>query len=134
MPPYAAAASYAVGWGQTKNATQNNERLHNVKVNVRDCQEESLICTDTQGPQGVVGTCYGDSGGPLYVLDWLGGKQKYILAGVAAFMWVEIGSEMHIAFELMNLMLLIKCQVRSKLERNALVGWSMCNFVSSSFC
>ncbi len=33
-------------------------------------------------------TCQGDSGGPLYVLDTLGGKQKYILAGITSYGYI----------------------------------------------
>ncbi len=30
-------------------------------------------------------TCQGDSGGPLYVLDTVGNKTKYVLAGVVSY-------------------------------------------------
>jgi secreted trypsin-like serine protease len=80
-----------MGWGQTilRNPAPLSATLQNVKLRVNDpttCPNQrdrnSQLCV---GGNQNKSTCNGDSGGPLYVLDTLGGKQRYIVAGIVSY-------------------------------------------------
>ena len=85
---------YAIGWGTTSNkGSTTSSVLKNVKLTVYDgstyCSSYASVNWNLQicsgNYSGGADTCQGDSGGPLYVLDTVGGKQKYVLAGVTSY-------------------------------------------------
>ena len=87
-------AGYAVGWGATSYGGDASILLRNVKLTIYNgtkyCSSYNpyinwsvQICSGNYS--GGQDTCSGDSGGPLYILDMIGGKLKYILAGVTSY-------------------------------------------------
>lgn len=88
-------ASYAVGWGSTyyngpassllqnvKLTIYNNTNCNNVFKSLRKDWNLELCAGDLTGNKD---TCNGDGGGPLYVVETINGKSKFILAGITAY-------------------------------------------------
>jgi secreted trypsin-like serine protease len=86
------SACFASGWGTLTQGGPTPDVLYNVKLSVLDpsaCQKYSDYTAEPQVCAGNVSgghdTCQGDSGGGLYVHDILGGKKRYIVAGVVSY-------------------------------------------------
>ncbi len=87
--------SYSVGWGSTTEGGELPDLLKNTKLTIYNetiCKNvipgnsknwTTQICSGDF--KGQTDTCQGDSGGPLYVLDTIGGKEKYVLAGIVSY-------------------------------------------------
>ena len=90
-PPFNTQA-WAVGWGRTSNQSSTSQLLNNVKLTIYNgsvyCASYGtdwsiqLCAGEYNGGKGI---CFGDSGGPLYVLDTINNKTKYVLAGITSF-------------------------------------------------
>ena len=82
---------YAAGWGQLAYRGENSDTLQNVEINVYDgpachrypntnwnlqiCAGESI---------GGKGTCFGDTGGPLYLKETINGTVRHVLVGITS--------------------------------------------------
>lgn len=84
--------AWAIGWGTTFADGATSNLLRNVKLKIddpslcwnygsSDMNWNIQICSHAPGKD----TCQGDSGGPLYVADYVGGKSKYVLAGITSY-------------------------------------------------
>lgn len=88
-------SAYIVGWGTTSEGGEISYQLKNAKITVYDsgsCENvlpsftknwNSQICAGEL--EGGVDTCQGDSGGSLYVKDFLNGKERLVSAGVVSY-------------------------------------------------
>lgn len=85
--------SYAVGWGSLKENENIADILHNVKLKIypfKECNNITGLDGDdlTQICAGELAggkdTCYGDSGGPLFV-RYLNSAFNYVLAGIPSY-------------------------------------------------
>lgn len=87
--------AWAVGWGRIKYNESKSDLLRHVDLHIHNpvaCGKyapgknwSTQICAGDRERKGGKDTCQGDSGGPLYVMDMVGGKAKYVLAGITSF-------------------------------------------------
>jgi len=85
--------SWIVGWGTTSSQGSTSPLLRNAKIQVLNpttaCSRYSPTYWTLQVCAGLTtggkDTCQGDSGGPLYVSGTIGGKTKYIHAGITSY-------------------------------------------------
>jgi secreted trypsin-like serine protease len=88
--------SFAVGWGNLEEGGSSPDKLQNVKLNIYN----DSVCLDIFGSEfpknfttqlcagdsnGGKDTCQGDSGGSLFIRDTIGGKLKWVSAGVVSY-------------------------------------------------
>lgn len=87
--------AWAVGWGTIDFGGPSSELLKMVKLDIYDpvaCRYVStentknwsnqICCGDLSGGKD---TCQGDSGGALYVIDYVGSKLKYIVGAITSY-------------------------------------------------
>lgn len=88
-------AVWAVGWGSVSVNGDIPSGLHNVKLTLynrakcfgvirpEEADWTKLLCAGEY--LGGKDTCFGDSGGPLFVRSKVNEENKYILAGLTSF-------------------------------------------------
>ena len=79
--PALGSSTVILGWGTVKGGSNPNV-LQIGNTNVVNCingNDSLYFCTFGSQYQ-----CYGDSGGPVFQLGFLGGKAKYLLTGTTS--------------------------------------------------
>jgi hypothetical protein len=88
-------SAWIVGWGTVSFGGITSNQLKNAEITIyndRYCENVlpefiknwySQICAGEL--EGGVDTCQGDSGGSLYVKDFLNGKERLVSAGIVSY-------------------------------------------------
>ena len=82
---------YAASWGQLSYRGENSDTLQNVEINVYagpECHRypntnwKSQMCAGEL--DGGKGTCFGDTGGPVYLKETKNGTVRHVLVGITS--------------------------------------------------
>ena len=86
--------SWAVGWGYESETSQSiASRLNNVKLKIYDNSECNNVNVDFKkkpsrqicAGENNKNTCQGDTGGPLFVADFVNRTMSYVLVGITSY-------------------------------------------------
>ena len=90
--------AWTVGWGGINGFGKQSEVLKSVKIrvyNMSECSKIDIydanstyqICAGDNVNINTV--CFGDSGGPLFIKETIGGKEKLVFVGVTSYGYDE---------------------------------------------